>query len=136
MPIVIGVLLAAAVAAFAKVTRFDQDRSFYSTVLVIVASYYVLFAVMGDSTHALVQETIVGLLFSVAAVFGAVRLPVLIGIGLVAHGLFDLIHHAIIPNPGVPSWWPAFCMSFDAVLGLWVIGLYRSRRYAPARGPH
>ena len=127
MPIVIGLLLAVAVAAYAKFTRFDQDRSFYSTVLVIVASYYVLFAVMGDSTHALVQETIAGLIFSVAAVFGAVRLPVLLGIGLVAHGLFDLIHHAIIPNPGVPSWWPAFCMSFDVVLGLWVIGLYRSR---------
>ena len=46
MPIVVGVLLAIAIAALAKFTRFDEERSFYSTVLVIIASYYVLFAVL------------------------------------------------------------------------------------------
>jgi hypothetical protein len=45
MPVVVGVLLAVGIAALGKFTRFDEDRSFYSTVLVIIASYYVLFAV-------------------------------------------------------------------------------------------
>ncbi len=43
-------------------------------------------------------------------------------------GIFDLLHHLIIQNPGVPSWWPTFSFSVDVLLGLWVIGLSRSRR--------
>ena len=52
-PFIAGVLLAVGIAAFGKVTRFDQDRSFYPTILIIIASYYILFAILGDSRHAL-----------------------------------------------------------------------------------
>ncbi len=136
-PFVVGVLLAVAVAALGRVTRFDRDRSFYSTILVIIASYYILFAILGDSTNALVWETVVAAIFSVAAVLGALRFPLLVGIGIAAHGLFDLVHHVIIQNPGVPPWWPGFCMSVDLILGLWVIGLSRSRRtHTVAMSPH
>jgi hypothetical protein len=127
IPILVGVLLAIGVAALAKFTRFDQDRSFYSTVLVIIASYYVLFAVLDGSGHALVWELVIAVAFSTAAIIGALFLPTLVGIGIVAHGLFDLVHDGLIENPGVPAWWPGFCGSIDVVLGLWVIMLTRSR---------
>lgn len=136
-PFVVGVLLAVAVAALGRGTRFDWDRSFYSTILVIIASYYILFAILGDSTNALVWEMVIAAIFSVAAVLGALRFPLLVGIGIAAHGLFDLVHHVIIQNPGVPPWWPGFCMSVDLILGLWVIGLSRSRRTdTVAMSPH
>jgi len=35
-------------------------------------------------------------------------------IALGAHGVFDLAHGMAISNPGVPSWWPAFCLAYDA----------------------
>jgi hypothetical protein len=127
IPILVGVLLAIGVAALAKFTRFDQDRSFYSTVLVIIASYYVLFAVLDGSGHALVWELVIAVAFSTVAIIGALFLPTLVGIGIVAHGLFDLVHDGLIENPGVPAWWPGFCGSIDIVLGLWVIMLTRSR---------
>jgi hypothetical protein len=127
MPFVVGVLLAIAIAALAKFTRFDEDRSFYSTVLVIIASYYVLFAVLGDSSHALVWELVIAVAFSTVAIIGALVLPTLVGIGIIAHGLFDLVHDIIIDNPGVPTWWPMFCASIDILLGLWVVILTRSR---------
>jgi uncharacterized membrane protein HdeD (DUF308 family) len=127
MPLVVGVLLAVATAALAKFTRFEEERSFYSTVLVIIASYYVLFAVLGGSSHALVGELVVAIVFSIAAILGALFLPALVGIAIMGHGLFDLVHDLLIENSGVPPWWPAFCGIFDIVLGLWVIGLYRSR---------
>ncbi len=126
-PYVVGAVLAVAVAALGRVTRFDRDRSFYSTILVIIASYYILFAVLGASTKALVWETAVATIFSAVAVLGALRFPLLVGIGIAAHGLFDLVHHVIIQNPAVPPWWPAFCMSVDIILGLWVIRLWRFR---------
>lgn len=127
LPIVVGVLLAVGVAALGKFTRFDEDRSFYSTVLVIIASYYVLFAVLGGSGHALIWELVVAVAFSSAAIIGALYVPTLVGIGITAHGLFDLVHDVLIENSGVPTWWPGFCGSIDVALGLWVIAITRYR---------
>jgi hypothetical protein len=127
MSIIVGVLLAVAVAALGKFTRFDQDRSFYPTVLVIIASYYVLIAVLGASGHALVSELVIAVAFSTVAILGALHAPVLVGTGIMAHGLFDLVHDVVIENSGVPIWWPSFCGSLDVLLGLWVMILTRSR---------
>ena len=125
--VVVGILLAVGIGALGKFTRFDRDRSFYSTVLVIIASYYVLFAVLDGSSRALVWELVIAVAFSAVAIIGALLLPTLVGIGITAHGLFDLVHNALIDNSGVPSWWPTFCGSIDVVLGLWVISMTRSR---------
>lgn len=129
IPVVVGVLLAVGIATLAKFTRFDEDRSFYSTVLIIIASYYVLFAVLGGSGHALVWELILVVAFSTIAIIGALFFPTLVGTGIVAHGLFDIVHDILIENSGVPTWWPTFCASVDVSLGIWVIilSLNRSR---------
>jgi hypothetical protein len=95
-------------------------------VLVVIASYYVLFAVVGGSSHALIGELVIAVVFSTVAILGALFFPTVVGIGILAHGLFDLAHDSIIENPGVPAWWPAFCASIDVLLGLWVI-ILRSR---------
>lgn len=128
IPLIAGVLLAVAIAVLARVMRFEQDRSFYPTILIIIASYYILFAILGGSEHALLWELVIALAFSAIAIFGSLRFPLLVGAGIAAHGLFDLVHHVIIQNPGVPSWWPTFCASVDLLLGAWVMGLYYSRR--------
>jgi hypothetical protein len=46
MDYVIGVALAFVVSAFAALAGFDRERVFYPTLLIVIASYYVLFAVM------------------------------------------------------------------------------------------
>lgn len=127
IPVIVGVLLAIGVAALGKFTRFDEDRSFYSTVLIIIASYYVLFAVLGGSGHALVWELLIAVAFSTVAIIGALFLPMLVGAGIIAHGLFDFfVHDVLIENSGMPAWWPTFCGSIDVLLGLWVVILTRS----------
>jgi hypothetical protein len=126
IPGVIGVLSAVAIAAFARSMRFDRDRSFYPTVLIVIAAYYILFAVMGGSSQALVWELAAALVFLTMAVTGVLHLPVLVGVGIFSHGLFDFVHYMMIADAGVPDWWPAFCGSLDVVLGLWVMGLSRS----------
>ena len=131
LPIVVGVLLGVGIAALGKFTRFDQDRSFYFTVLVVIASYYVLFAVMGGSGHALIWELVIAAASSTVAIVGALFFPMLVGMGIVAHGLFDFVPDGIVENAGVPTWWPGFCGSIDVVLGLWVIVLARSREKQP-----
>jgi hypothetical protein len=56
MPYVIGIVLSAGVALFARWVGFDRDRAFYPTVLMVIASYCVLFATMSE----LVQAVLLG----------------------------------------------------------------------------
>ncbi len=133
MSYVIGVALALLVAAFARWSGFGRDRSFYPTVLIVVASYYVLFAVMGGSTRALVLETIVMIPFAVFAVVGFKRNLHLVAAGLAAHGVMDFFHGDIVSNPGVPAWWPGFCLAFDVAVGAWLAWVIRAEMAASAR---
>jgi hypothetical protein len=109
----IGIALALIVACFARLTSFDRDRAFYPTVAIIVASYYVLFAVMGGSRHTLIVELIVMLAFVLVAVIGFKFNLWLVVACLAAHGVFDVFHGLVVTNPGVPQWWPAFCLTYD-----------------------
>ena len=128
----VGAMLAMGTAVFARVAGLDRDRSFYPTVLVIVASYYVLFAVMGGSTSAVVQESIMMGAFAVLAVTGRRYGQWIVAAGLAAHGVQDLFHASIVSNAGVPEWWPAFCMAYDVAAGAWLAFGTRSRRWSQA----
>lgn len=122
MPAVVGISLAIIVAIYARLTGFDRDRAFYPVVLVVVASYYDLFAVMGGTGADLIAETIGFVIFAAVASVGFRTSLWIVVAGLAGHGLFDFVHRALIPNPGVPSWWPAWCAAYDvtaaACLGL------------------
>ena len=117
MAYVIGIALALVVGCFARLTGFDRDRAFYPTVAIVVAHYYVLFAAMGASNHALVVDSIAALAFAVVAVIGFKRSLWLVVAALVGHGVFDAFHELLVLNPGVPPWWPAFCLTFDVGAG-------------------
>jgi hypothetical protein len=130
---VVGALLALAVGLFATGIGLDRDRAFYPVVTIVIASYYALFAVMGASTHALVLESLVGTVFLATAVSGFNLSLWLVVAALAAHGIFDLGHGAVIYNPGVPSWWPQFCLTFDVTLAAYLAWLLRRGRLrAPA----
>jgi hypothetical protein len=114
--------LAVAVALFASVVGLARERSFFATVLIVVGSYYVLFAAMGASSRTLLAEIIVAGIFLLFAVLGFKGNLWLLAVGLVGHGIFDSVHHYLIDNPGVPRWWPGFCLAFDAAFGV-LLGL-------------
>jgi hypothetical protein len=130
MDYAIGIALALIVACFGRVTRFDRDRAFYPTMAIIVASYYVLFAVMGGSRHTLVVESIVMIVFVVVAVIGFKFNLWLVVACLAAHGVFDAFHSLVATNPGVPQWWPAFCLTFDAGVAVFLAWLLMRSRLA------
>ena len=104
----IGIALAIGVGAFASISGFDRDRAFYPTVLIVVGSYYALFAIEGAAPAILALEMGVVLLFVAAAVLGFKTSKWIVVAGLAAHGLFDAVHGHVIANPGTPIWWPAF----------------------------
>ncbi len=103
MEYLIGLMLSLVVACAATIAGFDRDRAFYPTVLIVIASYYVLFAVMGASGRTLLIEIFAASGFLLLAILGFKRNLWLVVAAIVGHGVFDFFHHFFIANPGVPS---------------------------------
>ena len=119
MEYLIGGILGLAVGALATSTGLDRDRAFYPTVVIVIAAYYVLFAAMGGTGRIIVMEVLVAFVFLIVALVGFKGNLWFVVAAAVAHGLFDSVHHLFIDNPGMPVWWPGFCMTIDVVLGAW-----------------
>ncbi len=132
MALLVGALLAFSVGLFASGVGLDRDRAFYPVVTIVIASYYALFAVMGASTHALVLESLVCAIFLAAAVGGFRWSLWAVVVALAAHGLFDLTHAAVISNPGVPDWWPEFCLTYDVTAAAYLAWLLKRGRIRAA----
>jgi hypothetical protein len=132
MALLVGAILALAVGLFATASGLDRDRAFYPTVSIVIASYYSLFAVMAASTRALLLESLVAGAFLAVSILGFRSSLWVVVIALGAHGLFDLAHGAVLPNPGVPVWWPAFCLTYDAAAAGYLAWLLTSGRLRAA----
>ena len=132
MALLVGALLAFAVGLLATASGLDRDRAFYPTVTIVIASYYALFAAMGASTNALMLESVVSAVFLVVAVFGFRSSLWVVVLALAAHGVFDLVHGRVISNPGVPAWWPAFCLTYDVTAAAYLAWLLKIDRIRAA----
>ena len=111
----------------------DRDGAFYPTVLIVIGLLYVLFAVVGGSREALLLDGLLCVLFIVAAVVGFRYSLWVVVFGLIGHGIMDLVHHRLVVNPGVPVWWPGFCLTYDVVAGL-ILGLLIASKKIRAEG--
>lgn len=118
---IIGGLLGASIFLFARWQRYDRESAFYPTVLIVIASYYVLFAVMAGDRSALVIQLAIAVAFVALAVVGRNIDGRIVAVGIVLHGLYDLAFHWAGAGGGVPDWWPAFCGAIDLVLGIAVL---------------
>jgi hypothetical protein len=131
-PFVIGVAAALATCAYGRAMRMDRDRAFYPVMLIVVASYYALFAAMAGRPSTIAIEAAIGVAFAVAASIGYRRSPWIVAVALAAHGLQDAVHGQFIENPGVPAWWPAWCLAFDVTAGAWLAWMLARRPSIPA----
>jgi hypothetical protein len=113
LPLLAGLALAPATAAFALLAGFARERSFYPLQLLVFALLYILFAAIAGGGVLLLAEAPFLLLFGAVAVAGFRSSLWIVVAGLAGHGLFDILHGALIANPGIPAWWPAFCAGYD-----------------------
>ena len=128
MEYIAGIGLGLGIPLGATLIGFDRDRAFYPLLTIVTASYYDLFAVLGGSPHALGLEIAVTMAF-IAAAIAAFNISLWIVVAaLLGHGLFDLVRAGLIVNPGMPLWWPAFCLSFDVAAAAYLtLFLWTSR---------
>ncbi|MBX3431231.1 MAG: DUF3703 domain-containing protein [Hyphomonadaceae bacterium] len=121
MEIAIGAALAIGVCGLGVIAGFERDRAVYPVMLIVIASYYDLFAVMGGDRGVLGMEIAISLGFAALAVLGFRVNLWLTVVGLLGHAGLDFFHAHVVTNPGLPSWWPGFCATFDAVAGLYLL---------------
>jgi hypothetical protein len=125
-------LLAIAVGVLATGLGLDRDRTFYPVAMIVIASYYALFAVMEASTHSLVLESLVGAAFLGGAATGFRRPLWIVVLALAAQGVYNLTHGAFIANAGVPVWWPHFCLTYDLTAAAYLAWLLKTNRLRAA----
>lgn len=128
MPFVVGMTLALLIGLSMSFIGFDRDRAFYPTVMIVIALYYALFAVMGGSIGVLALEAVPIAVFVLVAIAGFKYSLWLVAVALVAHGVFDVFHDQLFLNAGVPTWWPGFCLGYDVVAGLYLAWLLKTNR--------
>ena len=127
MEYLIGLVVALVVFGGSTVIGFDRERAFYPVVMIVIAAYYILFAAMAASTSVLMLECLAAGVFMTAAAVGFRASLWLVVAALAGHGVFDIFHHYIIENPGVPSWWPGFCMAADVAAAAYLAVLLKKR---------
>ena len=120
VPLAIGLAFALGAIALLRLTSMERDRASAPIVLIAIALFYPVFAAEnGDGTDIAIHAAIAAL-FTALAVVGYRRGLALIGVGMIAHGLFDLAMGAVAGNPA-PAWWAPFCLGVDVVLGGWLL---------------
>ncbi|APV52008.1 hypothetical protein BWI17_21460 [Betaproteobacteria bacterium GR16-43] len=132
-PYLVGVILALSVGLSMSFIGFNRDRAFYPTVMIVIAFYYGLFSVMGGSTQMLLYESVGIVAFCTMAVLGFKLNLWWVVAALAAHGVYDFFHDHLFVNPGVPSFWPTFCLAYDVVAAAYLAWLLTQRRGASAR---
>lgn len=74
--------------------------------------------------------------FVTAAVLGFKKSEWILVGALAGHGVLDALRGSAIDNAGVPSWWPAFCGSYDVVAAACLAWIILRRRSAAAKLEH
>ena len=133
MEYAIGVGLALLAGLFLWLAGMDRDRAAYPVILIVIAVLYELFAVLGGSTAALWSELLPTAVFVGVSVLGFRTSLWWVVAGLIGHGAYDIFHPAIFTNPGVPVWWPMFCMAYDVVAGAFLAWRLSRGRALPAQ---
>lgn len=133
MEALIGIALAVSVGLLLSWSRMDRDRAVYPVAMIVIGSYYLLFALIGQSPASLLVELTAFAVFAAAAIAGFRSSLWLVVAALATHGVFDLFHGLLVSNPGVPTWWPGFCAAYDVIAAAYLAVLLMRGRIA-ARG--
>lgn len=121
MNYLVGIITAVAIVGLARSTKFENDRSFYPTVLIVIGFLYLLFGAIDGRIEVILFEGFIALIFTAIALLGYRKSLVIVGIGIILHGIFDITHHLILENRGIPDFYAGFCFAVDVVLGGYVV---------------
>jgi hypothetical protein len=124
----VGVVLALLTSAFAWSSLDPDPLVLHAVALAAIGAVYAGFGLVDGRTGVAALEVLVATAFLAIALAGLWAAPMLVGLGLVLHGLWDLAHGPHRVTTRIPRWYPPFCAAYDFVFaGVFFV-------YAAARG--
>ncbi|MEL6289825.1 MAG: DUF6010 family protein [Pseudomonadota bacterium] len=127
-PYLLGLVVGLAVLAPHTVLPEQVSLAYAAISLGLIAGIYIGFALVKGSQEQILVEVATAGVFALAALLGAVAVPLIIPIAYFAHGLWDAAHLArkrgdefLVPTP---KWYPPFCAITDWVIAIGLIVLW------------
>lgn len=115
-PALIGAGLALMAGAVLWSGIVPHPFDFHAVLLAAIAAVYVGFALTDGRLRLVFLETGAAVGFLALVLVGLVGSPMLLALGFMLHGFWDLMHH---PKRGIetrlPEWYPPFCAAYDFV---------------------
>ncbi len=113
--IVVGIAGAVLTALTAWSSLIPDPLAFHSVALTMIGAIYMGFAFLDGRVSIVILELTVATGFIVLALLGLWVGHIFIAVGLVLHGVWDLVHRPGGVTTKIPSWYPPFCAAFDFV---------------------
>lgn len=124
LEIVVGAMVAGLLIAVFHRVRFDRALRFWAQALVVASAIYVGFVLVGDAPiRSLLVEAGGLVLFVALAILGVRYSPWVLAGAWFAHIAWDALLHSH-NTTFVPQWYPAACIGFDLIVGVYIIAMY------------
>ena len=123
--LIIGIITAILVICYFKRKGLEKAQLPYPILLASFPLYYFVFALYANDHLALYKEIGISLIFLLLA-YLAIKSNrktslILVSLGCITHGAYDVYHNILFLNNGTPVWWVEFCGSIDLILGFYLI---------------
>ncbi len=128
IPVIIGITLTLIVIFIARAIGLDRDRATYTSTLIAIALFYIVFAFENGDILTQIINIFFATIFIVGALIGYKKSVLLIAWLLIGHGLFDATYHFFFQlHTPAPEWWAPLCFGIDFVLGGYLIWLQMTK---------
>jgi hypothetical protein len=121
--VIIGVVFIVPTIVIINKRGFDDWA--WAFFLATLPLYYMLFGIIAMDGKVIGLELLAGLPYIVIGWLlwkASFRLAwLLIAVAWISHGFYDYYHDFLFINPGVFSWYPAFCALVDVVVGFYLL---------------
>ena len=125
--LIIGVIFIAPTIYFIRTKNWDSVA--WPLFLVTLPLYYMLFGVLAMDGSAVFYELLYGLPFIVTGLLvwriRSKSTLIIVALAWLSHGFYDFFHEDLFINPGVFSWYPAFCAIVDITVGGYLVLYYK-----------
>lgn len=119
-----GVLIAVFTILGIKLGKTENNPWAYPFVLALYPFFYFGFAIYANDNSALLNELTYAAPIFIICILTALKnikySAFILSIGYIGHGCYDIVHHLLFINPGMPAWWPEFCGTIDIIIGFYI----------------
>jgi hypothetical protein len=120
--LVVGVIFAGVTLLIPSLLSRDTAFGLLAILLGMIASVYLGYALADGRLRAFQVEYVGIVAFTALATIALARdSALLLALGYLGHGLWDLVHHRRGVEVRMPWWYVPLCLSYDTVLAIYVL---------------